>query len=70
MFIPNAYVFITVVTYSRKPLLIDNIEYLRESFKNVLRIYKFEIVATLVNPNQNRRSPSDPATKRSKLPFI
>jgi len=39
------YVFITIVTYQRKDILIDNIELLRDSFKAALKTYKFKIFA-------------------------
>lgn len=39
------YVFFTIVTYNRKPLLIENIELLRNSFKYALQKYSFEIFA-------------------------
>ena len=51
MFIPNAYIFITIVAYKRKQILIENIEYLRESFKQTLQKYQFEIIAIVVNPD-------------------
>ncbi len=51
IFIPNSYVFITIVTYNRKQILIENIEYLRESFKQTLQKYQFEIIAIVVNPD-------------------
>ena len=39
-------VFITMVTYNRQPILIDNIDLVRESFKSIK--YKFEIIAGIV----------------------
>ena len=39
------YVFFTIVTYNRIPILIENIDTLRNSFKYALSKYKFEIVA-------------------------
>ena len=51
LFIPNSYVFITVCTYKRRNTLIDKIEYLRQSFKYALNIFKFEITAIVINPN-------------------
>jgi putative transposase len=39
------------VTYNRKQILIENIEYLRESFKQTLQKHQFEIVAIVVNPD-------------------
>ena len=49
MFIPNAYIFITIVAYKRKQILIENIEYLRESFKQTLQKYQFEIIAIVAS---------------------
>ena len=51
LFIPNSYVFITVCTYKRHNILIDKIGYLRQSFKYALNIFKFEIIAIVINPN-------------------
>ena len=50
-FIPNSCVFITIVTYKRKPILIDNVESLRQAFKKVLGLYQFEIIAIVINPD-------------------
>lgn len=33
-------VFITIVTYNRQPILVENIEVLRQSFKNVKYNYE------------------------------
>ena len=49
LYIPNASVFITVVTYNRKDIIIDNIGYLRSAFKYAKDKYPFEIVAITVN---------------------
>ncbi len=51
IFIPDAIIFITVVTYNRKNILVNNIEYLRNAFKITKTKYKFEIVAIIVNPD-------------------
>jgi len=51
LFIPNSYIFITVCTYKRQNILIDNIEYLRKSFKYALCVFNFEIIAIVVNPD-------------------
>ena len=45
----NNIVFITVVTYERKPLLIENISLLRKSLKAVK--YDYEIIAGVVLPD-------------------
>ena len=49
LFIENSYVFITVITHDRKHILTDNINILRESFKNSLLKYNYELVAIVVN---------------------
>jgi len=43
--------FITVVTYKRNPILIDNIELLRESFRFAKRKFSFRIDAIAVLPD-------------------
>ena len=43
--------FITVVTYDRNPILIDNIELLRESFKHAKTKFNFEIDAIVILPD-------------------
>lgn len=45
----NNIVFITVVTYDRKPILVENIKLLRASLKSVK--YKYEIIAGIVMPD-------------------
>lgn len=50
-FIQNSAVFITIVTYKRKNILIDNISILRKSFQYAKTKYKFEIAAIVVLPN-------------------
>ena len=42
-------VFITIVTYNRQQILVENIELLRHSFKNVK--YSYEIIAGIVLPD-------------------
>lgn len=51
IFIENSLIFITVVTKDRKNILIDNISFLRKSFKLAKEKYKFEIIAIVINPN-------------------
>ena len=50
-FIQNSAVFITIVTYKRRNILIDNISTLRQSFQYAKTKYKFDIVAIVVLPN-------------------
>jgi putative transposase len=45
----NNMVFITIVTYNRKPLLVDNINLLRNSLKNIK--YNCKIIAGIVLPD-------------------
>ncbi len=45
------YVFITVVTYNRMPILIDNIDLLKQSIKHAHLKYSFNIVAISVMPD-------------------
>ena len=47
-FYKNNYVFLTVVTYNRKPILIKNIEILRNSFKYAKQKFDFNIVACVI----------------------
>ena len=50
-YIDNHYVFITVVTYNRSSILIENIDLLRECFKQTLKIFDFEIFGSVIMPN-------------------
>lgn len=50
LFIDNSYVFLTIVTNQRIPVLIDNIDFLRKSFKKTKNIYNFEIYASVILP--------------------
>jgi len=47
-FYENNYVFLTIVTYNRRPLLIKNIEILRNSFKYTKQKFNFDIVACII----------------------
>ena len=49
LFIQNALVFITVVTKNRNPILIDNIDCLREAFNISKQKYLFDIIAIIIN---------------------
>lgn len=51
LYIPNSYIHIVIVTYNRIPILIDNIDVLREAFKNVKKYYSFELFAVCVLPD-------------------
>lgn len=50
-YIENSYVFITVVTYNRKHILIENIALLRECFRKTLKTFNFEIFASIILPD-------------------
>ena len=45
------YIFITIVTHNRNPILIENIETLKESIKKTHFKYNFDIVAIAIMPN-------------------
>lgn len=51
LFKPDGYVFITMVTFNRTPILIDNIKVLRQAFINMKKIYNFIIFAISVMPD-------------------
>lgn len=51
LFIEGSCVFLTVVTYDRKKILIENIELLKYSFENVKKYFNFEIIAVVVLPD-------------------
>lgn len=50
LYIQNSFVFLTVVTWNRKPILIEKIDLLRTAFKNTKNNYLFEIFAIVVLP--------------------
>jgi len=47
----NSYVFITMVSFHRNPLLIRNIDLLRSSFKRAKQKYKFELFGIVILPD-------------------
>ncbi len=49
--IENHYYFITIVTYERKPILIENIDLLRESFKKAIKLFPFELYVSVILPD-------------------
>lgn len=49
-YLNNHYVFITVITYNRNPILIKNIDLLRESFKQTTKVFDFEIFGSVIIP--------------------
>ena len=50
LFIPNSLIFVTIVTSKRRPILIQNIKLLRESFKRAVINYNCKIIAICVLP--------------------
>ncbi|MDD3435594.1 MAG: transposase [Candidatus Gastranaerophilales bacterium] len=48
LFLDGYYVFITCVTFKRNPILIDNVEHLRNGFKLAKDKYNFEITAIVI----------------------
>ncbi len=50
-YLENHNVFITVVTYNRNPILIENIEILRACFKETMQKFHFDIIAVVVLPD-------------------
>ena len=51
LYIPNSIVFITIVTFERREILIQNINLLRFAFKQTKHKYQFDIVAICVLKN-------------------
>jgi putative transposase len=51
VFVQNSYVFITIVSYDRKPILIENINILKDALKNSKKFYKYEIFGMVVLPD-------------------
>ena len=51
VFLENHSYFITIVTYKRIPILIDNIDILRDAFKRAKQKYKFKIEAIVILPD-------------------
>ncbi len=51
LFISNTYIHLVMVTYKRKPILINNIDLLRNSFKNAKQFFNFDIFAICILPD-------------------
>ncbi len=51
LFIEGHYYFFTIVTYQRNPILIENIELLREAFKYAKTHFVFDIDAIVILPD-------------------
>lgn len=45
LFVPNSIIFVTIVTYERQPILIQNIVKVKRAIKEVYPFYKFKILA-------------------------
>ena len=50
VFVQNAYLHIIITSYERKHVFINNINILRDAFKNTMQLYKYEIIAICVLP--------------------
>jgi putative transposase len=50
VFVENSYLFLTIITYNRNPILVKNIELLGESFKRAKEKYNFEIYCSVIMP--------------------
>src|SRR5574344_2045748 len=50
VFIKNSFVHIVITSYDRKAIFIQNIQTLRNAFRNTMKIYSFEIIAICVLP--------------------
>lgn len=51
IFQENSYLFITIVTFKRNPILIKHIKLLREAFKNAKKFYNYEIFGIVILPD-------------------
>ncbi len=51
VFITGYCYFLTVVAYKRNPILIENIDLLRDSFKRNKNVYKYSIEAIVILPD-------------------
>jgi len=50
-YLENSYIFITIVTYKRNPILINNMEILKSSYKKVRDKFCFEVFGIVVLPD-------------------
>ncbi len=51
VFIQNAYIHVIILAYQRKKIFIENIELLRQAFKNAKKYFSFDIIAICVLPD-------------------
>jgi len=49
--LPNHPVFITIITFNRNPILIKNVNLLRECFRTAKQKHNFEIFASVILPD-------------------
>ena len=50
MYLEDHYYYLTLVTHGRKPLLLDNIDVLRDAFKRSKEKYDYSIEAIVILP--------------------
>lgn len=51
LFLPNSYIFITIVTSKRRHILIDNVELLKDAFRRTKKFHNFEIFGIVILPD-------------------
>ena len=51
LFIKDGLILLTIVTNNRIPILITNIELLKQSYQNILKHYKFDLIAYSIQPD-------------------
>ena len=51
LFIQDGFIFLTIVTHNRMPILIENIETLYKIVQNATKYYNFEIIAYIIMPD-------------------
>ena len=49
LFVPNSFIFVTVVTKNRKKILIENIQSLKEALRLTKQRFPFDIFAIIIN---------------------
>ena len=55
LFIPNSFIFLTIVTSKRRPILINNIKLLRRALRKAVENYNCKIIAICVLPEHIHR---------------
>lgn len=51
VFVKNGVIFLTIVTNNRIPILISKIELLKDSYRNIIKYYNFDLIAYSVQPD-------------------